>query len=127
MQKEHALVPERIADTRARFKIGCLVWKFVVRAECLSPAPRANGAVEVQLLRHNVLPDGVDRMQIFRLAGKRGDIRHTAVQISGAHGMAHRLALPGHRKVRLEIRARRFHLAALDKFARLRGHQIAPP
>jgi hypothetical protein len=105
VEQEHALVPEGVGYGGAGLEIGALVGQLVVFAEGLARVARADAAVEVHLLGHHVLPQAVDGCDVRAVAGERGDVGHARVEVSGAHRMAHGLALFEHGKMVLVVGA----------------------
>ena len=64
----------------------------------------------MELLPDDVRPEGVDRLHVRAVARERRDVRHAAVEVSGAHRVPHGLALPRHRQMVLVVRPRQSHL-----------------
>ena len=97
------MVPEGVGDRGAGLVVGRDVGQVVVVAEGLALAPGADAAGEVELARDDVVPQAVERAHVVRVAGERGDVGHRRVQVAGAHRVADRLVLLGHRQVVLLV------------------------
>ena len=79
----------------------------------------------MELLRDDVLPDRVDGLHVGAVARERRDVRHAAVEVGRAHGVADGLPLRRHGTVVLVVRAGRAHLPAIHERAALREHLVA--
>ncbi len=60
----------------------------------------------------DIRPNMIERPGVSGLTGQHADIRHTGVQVRGAHGVTDRLGLLGHRPMLLGV-GRRHHPFAL--------------
>ncbi len=104
VQQEHALVPEGIGDRGACFQVSRLVGQCRSLSPNASPCRRRTDAPgQVQLLRNDVVPNTVDRLAVGRFAGQSGHVGDTRVEVTGPHGMSHRLVLVDYGDVVLAI------------------------
>ena len=104
-EQEHPLVPVHVRDRRARFAVRCPVRELERVAERLVLVPRPHRAGDVQLPRHHIVPDPLDRGPVERVRVERRDVDHPRVHVGGADSMADRLALLRHRQVILVVDA----------------------
>ena len=103
MQQEHPVVPQDVGERGAGLRVGLGVGQFVVLAERFAVVARSDATGQVHALRHDIGPDGVERVDVGPVAGERGDVGHAAVQVARAHGVADRFALLGHGQVVLGV------------------------
>ena len=82
------MVPIIVAHRRAGFVIGADVGQLVVAAKGFAIGPCAHAAGDVQFLRRHVLPNAIEGAHVRRIAGQRGDVRHSGVHVHGAHGVS---------------------------------------
>ena len=97
------MVPQDARDGGAGLGVGLRVGQIVVVAERLAEVAGADAAGQVHAPCHHVVPQGVERVDVGAVAGQCGDVGHAAVQVAGAHRVADRLALLGHRQVVLHV------------------------
>ena len=93
VKAEHAELPERVGEGCARLQVSFLVGQLEVGAELLAGVVRAHAARDVHLAADHVLPDGVERGTERLVAREREHLGHARVEVAGAHGVAHGLAL----------------------------------
>ena len=93
VKAEHAELPERVGEGCARLQVSFLVGQLEVGAELLAGVVRAHAARDVHLAADHVLPDGVERGTERLVAREREHLGHARVEVAGAHGVSHGLAL----------------------------------
>ncbi len=92
-QKEHALVPQSVADRGACFRVCCGIRKIVVPSKSFSGARGSDASCQVELSEDDILPDTSDRLDIGRVIGERGHIRNSGIHVGRSHRMTDGLAL----------------------------------
>src|ERR1700722_170757 len=105
MEKEHALVPEYVPDGRAGLIVSRSVGQFVIAAETFSAGHGPDATLNINHLAYHIVPDPVDRIDIFLVTGQRCHIGHPGIEIRGADGMSFGHVLLGYRLVILPVLA----------------------
>jgi hypothetical protein len=77
VEQKETLVPVVHADRGAGLVVGGHVRQLVCLAEGLVAAGGADAARQIELRADCVGPDGVDRLDVRRVSGERGDIGHS--------------------------------------------------
>ena len=104
MEHEQAVVPVDVSDPRTGLTIG-IVAEGVVLHKTFRSAGLTEPAGDIELRSDDVFPDLVDRGDIPRVTGQRGDIGHPRIHIRRADGMTDALLLVDDEFMRLVIRA----------------------
>ena len=100
---EHAVRPEHQADRRAGLRIGALVGQIVVVGKALVGCRGSDAAGDVHLLGDEVVPERFEGLGQRVVAVLGGDVRHSRIEIHGAHGMPDDLLLVANRLMRLVV------------------------
>src|SRR5438034_519666 len=88
MKQEQPEIPISVGNSSAGFAVGAQVGELVIAPKSFSSSERANAAGQVELLPNDILPNGIDGVQVALVARESGDIRHAAVEVARPHGMA---------------------------------------
>lgn len=92
-----------ISDGGAGLAIGVEVGQLIIVAKRLPGMTGTDSSGDIIFLRHDIVPDPVDRLDICGVAGESGHVGHTGIHIDGTHGMTHGLILINNRFVGLAV------------------------
>ena len=101
VKQEESVVHIDIADGGTSLTIGRHVGQFVVLAEGLTVGGGTDTARDVELLRYDIVPDGVDGLDVVLVASEGGHVGHTGIHIGSTHGVTYGLVLLDDRLVGL--------------------------
>ncbi len=103
VELQHAMRPEDESDCRACLGIGSLIGQVIVESEAFVGARRTDAARQVHPPQRYILPKALARGQELGITRLARQIRHGAIEVHRAHGVAHHLDLLAHRQVRLAV------------------------
>ena len=103
MEQEQAVVHVDIADGSTGLTVGTHIGQLVVLAEGLAVGGGANTASDIEFLRDDIVPDGINGLDIVLVASKGSDIGHTGIHIGSTDGVTHSLILFDNRLMGLGI------------------------
>ena len=104
MEEEHPVVDIDIADGGAGLAICRGVRQLVILPESLTSVGGADASGDVIFLGDDVVPDPVNRLDIFLIPGQGGHIRYSGIHVGRPHGVAHGLILLSYRQMGLVVR-----------------------
>ena len=93
MHKKQPVVDVYVANGSACFAIGRCIWQFVVAAKRFTFVACTDAAGDVVFTADDVVPDGIDSVNIGWVAGKCSHVGHSGIHIHRSHGMPYSLAL----------------------------------
>ena len=93
MQQEQAVVHIHIADGGTGLAVGTHVRQFVVGTEGLAVVGGSDTTGDVELLRDDVVPDGIDGLDVVLIACEGSHISHTSIHIGRTYGVTYGLVL----------------------------------
>ena len=103
MEQKHAVVEVNLGDGGAGFIVGGQVGQLIVGTERLTGMACPHTAGDVVLAAHDVLPDGVDGLDVGGVAEQGCHIGHAGIHIAGTNGMSPCLCLFGDGLVALRV------------------------
>ena len=103
MQEEQAVIPIHIPDGGASFTIGRHIGQLIVFTESLPVVGGADASRDIHFLRHHVIPDTVDGVDVTCIARQGSNVCHSGIHISGPYGMSDSFILFQHRFMCLAI------------------------
>ena len=93
MEQEQTMVHIHITDGGTGLTIGAHVRQFIVGAESLTVGCGTDTTRDIVFLRHDIVPDGINGLDIVLVTSEGCHIGHTCIHIGGTHGMTHGLIL----------------------------------
>ena len=92
--RKHAPVPHHVADCGATFAVGAGVGQLVGVSEGFASLARSDAAVDIELMRRQILPERIQGLPVGWIAGLKVIVRCAAARIHCTHGMPFKLG-PG--------------------------------
>ena len=101
MKQEESVVHIHITNGGTGLAVCTHIGQFVILAEGLTVGGGTDTARDVELLRYDIVPDGVDGLDVVLVACEGGHVGHTGIHIGSTHGVAYGLVLLDDRLVGL--------------------------
>ena len=95
------MVHIHVADGSAGLTVGTHIGQVVVGTKSLAIVCGTYASCDVEFLGHDIVPDGIDSIDIGRVARESSHIGHTGIHVGSAHGVTYGLILLHHGLVAL--------------------------
>ena len=93
MEQEQSIVHIHVADSRTSLAVGAHVGQFVVGSEGLTVVRGADTASDIEFLGDDIVPDGIDGLDVVLVACECSHISHTGIHIGSTDGVTYGLVL----------------------------------
>ena len=93
MKQEQTIVHINIANGSTSLAVGTHIRQFVVLAKGLTIRGSTNTTSDIEFLGYDIIPDGIDSMDIVLIACERSHIGHTGIHIGSTNSMTYSLIL----------------------------------